>query len=51
MSGYLSLAGLVITPLLALDSDWLGMNSTSTQRMAIGSSLVVAVAATLWRVK
>lgn len=42
MSGYITLAMLIITPLLALDSDWLRSNSSVAQRWWIGAGLGVA---------
>ncbi|GAA6005499.1 hypothetical protein JCM10207_003003 [Rhodosporidiobolus poonsookiae] len=42
MSGYLTLTLLIATPLLALASDWVRLNSTAFERWTIGLGLGVA---------
>lgn len=51
MSGYLTLAGLFATPLLALDSDWLKNNSNSVERLLIGGGLVAAAVGVVARIR
>lgn len=42
MSGYLTLSFLMLTPLLALASDWVAQNSSAVERGVIGTGLAVA---------
>ena len=51
MTGYLTLTGLFITPLLALDSDWVLQHSSPVERWLAGGGLAVAAAGVLARVR
>ncbi|GEM12045.1 cytochrome b561 [Rhodotorula toruloides] len=51
MTGYLTLYFLILTPLLALASDWVRQNSSSVERWVIGSGLGVAGFGALARVQ
>ncbi|GAA5937861.1 hypothetical protein JCM3775_002382, partial [Rhodotorula graminis] len=51
ISGYLTLFGLVLTPFLALWSDWLVINSSMVERALIGTGLVLAGLGALARVQ
>ncbi|GAA5991571.1 hypothetical protein JCM10908_005769 [Rhodotorula pacifica] len=51
MSGYLTLAFLTLTPLLALASDWVQNNSTAVERALIGGGIGLASLAAYSRVQ
>ncbi|BGO98274.1 hypothetical protein NBRC10513v2_002666 [Rhodotorula toruloides] len=51
MSGYLTLFFLILTPLLALASDWVRQNSSSAERWVVGVGLAVAGVGALGRVQ
>ncbi|GAA5850824.1 hypothetical protein JCM9279_003937 [Rhodotorula babjevae] len=51
ISGYLTLFGLILTPFLALWSDWLVNNSSVVERILIGTGLVLAGLGALARVQ
>ncbi|POY73472.1 hypothetical protein BMF94_3409 [Rhodotorula taiwanensis] len=51
LSGYLTLAFLTLTPMLALASDWVRNNSTAVERALIGTGLGVAALAAFARVQ
>lgn len=51
ITGYLTLSFLFITPLLALDSDWVQNNSSFAERVIIGSGLGVTAVGVLMRIR
>ncbi|GAA5956626.1 hypothetical protein JCM21900_003626 [Sporobolomyces salmonicolor] len=51
MSGYLTLTLLILTPLLALASDWVVNNSSQTERALIGFGLGMAGVGVLFRIR
>ncbi|GAA5927903.1 hypothetical protein JCM10213_000922 [Rhodosporidiobolus nylandii] len=51
ISGYLTLALLIVTPLLALASDWVRLNTDKWERWTIGTGLVVAGVGALTRIQ
>ncbi|KAK4049691.1 hypothetical protein OIV83_003966 [Microbotryomycetes sp. JL201] len=51
LSGYVTLALLLITPLLALDSDWIKNNTSESERLVMGIGLGLVAVGVLTRVQ
>lgn len=51
MTGYLTLSGLFITPLLALDSDWILQHSSPVERWLAGGGFALAAVGVLARIR